>query len=747
MKLDQNPLAARRPSIFQKRTATRWSLRGSLGPLIAVTCVLSTCVAEAKSLYVAKSGSDGGNDCTSQAGPCATIGHGIASMAAGDTLVIGDGVYAEQIIHMPNGTAAAYTTIQAANDWGVTIDGSGFANNYLDGIRVGYGSYVAIRGFHVKMNQSNDENIGVDIYGSNHVKVQRCSVAYSGTIGNVSAFGVGPANDYVLVEESYVYGGARYPFLVYQSTHTVMRRNVSRLDYWNGSLQAANFTNYNGDNTVWENNIAIDSDNATIGGAGLFGGFFNENKVPDSSWSGTATRETHRGNIVLNVQAFYSGIYDYDVSNLHTYSDDIVWDSHGGYYGDYIHGDAPVLNATRLTIGKIRGTYLSADGQGSAGTGFYIGPGTGGTSVSNTLTNSILWNNPSYGVADYAVSDYNSFWSDVTANYGGTYATPAAGAHDHIASMDGLKYLPRVEPGSALATAGSDGGQVGADVQYMWGTTGTLWGDAGYDTITANQLWPFPNEAVIKADMASYSGPGGAGARGFTNGNSLDGTPQTLTKYVWEYLGNQIPAAIYGFHIATGSLPQGTVGVAYQADVTAAGGTAPYGWAMNSGALPAGLSLDSSTGRISGTPSAAGTSTLTLGANDASTPAQTATMSLQLVIVDAATTGQPSPDGGSAAASPDGGSGSTSPNGADGGIAAASPDGASANGEGGGAPANQVGAVVHSGCSFAAVAGPDSRSGLIAMATCLAMLGLLVRRRRLTQTAQPMRRMRATSMG
>src|SRR5205085_1629742 len=59
-------------------------------------------------------------------------------------------------------------------------------------------------------------------------------------------------------------------------------------------------------------------------------------------------------------------------------------------------------------------------------------------------------------------------------------------------------------------------------------------------------LWPFPNEAVIKADMASYSGPGGAGARGFTAGNSLDGSPQTLTRYIWEYLGNQIPAEIYG---------------------------------------------------------------------------------------------------------------------------------------------------------------------------------------------------------
>jgi hypothetical protein len=36
------------------------------------------------------------------------------------------------------------------------------------------------------------------------------------------------------------------------------------------------------------------------------------------------------------------------------------------------------------------------------------------------------------------------------------------------------------------------------------------------------------------------------GARGFAAGNSMDGSAQTLTKYVWEYLGNQIPCEIYG---------------------------------------------------------------------------------------------------------------------------------------------------------------------------------------------------------
>lgn len=613
--------------------------------------MLWSAVASASTLYVAKTGVDTGS-CTSASAPCATITYGISAMNGGDTLVIGDGTYAEQITGMPSGSAAGYTTIMAANDWGVTIDGSGFANNYIDGIRVS-ASYVAIRGFHVKMSQAADNNVGIDVYMSDHVKIQRCSVAYAGTTGDVAAINVGPASDYTLVEESYVYGGSRYPFLVYQSTHTVVRRCVSRLDYWNGSLEAANFANYNGDNTVWENNIAIDSDTANIlGGAGLYGGFFSENKPPDSSWSGTATRETHRGNIVLNVKAFYSAIYDYDISNLHTYSDDIVWDSYGGYYGDYVHGDAPVLDATRFTIGKVLGTYDGMNGQGSAGTGYFIGPGTGGVVVMNTVTSSIFWDEPSYGIADFAAGDYNSYWGN-GANYGGSYMTPAAGPHDLTSNLTaGLMYLPRIEMGSPLLTAGDGGGQVGASVVFMWGTTGTLWGDPGYDTITSDLLWPFPNEAVIGADMASYTGPGAAGVRGFTAGDSKDGTPQTLTKYIWEYLGNQIPPDIYGFHIATLGLPSGTVDVPYSTTLSAAGGTPPYTWSVT-GSLPSGLSLDAKAGTIAGTPTMVGTASLTLMVSDSASPANQAMQAVQLQILT-----PQAADAGAGGGGADGGSGS-----------------------------------------------------------------------------------------
>jgi subtilisin family serine protease len=86
--------------------------------------------------------------------------------------------------------------------------------------------------------------------------------------------------------------------------------------------------------------------------------------------------------------------------------------------------------------------------------------------------------------------------------------------------------------------------------------------------------------------------------------------------------------------ITTTSLPKGTQKAAYSATLAASGGVTPYTWSVVSGSLPTGLSLTASTGVISGTPTATGTSNFTVQVKD--NKAQTASRALSITINTAA---------------------------------------------------------------------------------------------------------------
>jgi hypothetical protein len=84
--------------------------------------------------------------------------------------------------------------------------------------------------------------------------------------------------------------------------------------------------------------------------------------------------------------------------------------------------------------------------------------------------------------------------------------------------------------------------------------------------------------------------------------------------------------------ITTTTLPSGTVASPYSAPVLTTGGTTPLKWSLASGSLPSGITLNSATGVLSGTPTAYGNFPISIAVTDSASTPVTVTQSYSLVI-------------------------------------------------------------------------------------------------------------------
>ena len=168
-----------------------------------------------------------------------------------------------------------------------------------------------------------------------------------------------------------------------------------------------------------------------------------------------------------------------------------------------------------------------------------------------------------------------------------------------------------------------------------------------------------PGGTVGVAYSAALAATGGVG--GFTwtleSGNlpagltlapngSITGTPTTAglalftaratdTAGAFATLVLSINVASAPVTITTASLPGGTVGTGYNTSLAATGGTGGMTWTLDSGALPAGLTLGSG-GGITGTPTTAAASSFTVRATDSI--GAFATRSLSITVAGVAVT-------------------------------------------------------------------------------------------------------------
>jgi Right handed beta helix region/Protein of unknown function (DUF1565) len=516
-------------------------------------------------------GSDA-NSGLSRSTPKATLSGSFTVMHASDTLTIANGTYTGDNntirsgsgIHTPpSGIAGAHTVVTAENPGQVIL--SGISGQTMLDVNAFYGpsvalSYVTISGLQF-VNSSggggipNIGGIADNNRNTHHIYLKRC-----GFQNMLWLF----YSHHMLVEDCYVTGRGRYNYEIFTCNDVVLRRCVGRLDNGNGGGEPiSNFVNYTSQNVEFQNCIAIDSDNSFYANyEGVYGGIYirAENTISQTWISGPTGV---RGCMVLNVKHSAStgpspaeSLAIGRSSAQNTFINNIWWDLRAGMVQDNGFSGVAGWTSNHCTWGRttVAGGFGSNMNQGTTAIGAF--------------SNSIYYSIAGTAINGALSSNTNAFFANgtnktsVTSSSGDITATnPLAGG--------GLTYLPRIESAGSFHGAANDGGDIGATVLYQYGVSGTFYGDSGYNTLTTTALWPWPDESIIKTFFINFGTGAGspANVRGFCSGNSLDGTSQTLTKYVWEYLGSQIPASIYN--------PTGGGGAVISTDVVTLSYTQP----------------------------------------------------------------------------------------------------------------------------------------------------------------------------
>jgi Subtilase family/Putative Ig domain len=251
--------------------------------------------------------------------------------------------------------------------------------------------------------------------------------------------------------------------------------------------------------------------------------------------------------------------------------------------------------------------------------------------------------------------------------YNNFFGTSAATPHAAGAAALLIQGLPGITPALVL-------GALRATAAPMGTTTPNF--KSGYGFLQAQKLaspvvW-FPGSTVsvgntttlswiaLNASSCTASGDWG-GTRSTSGSQSVDPTAAGTATYTLQCTSGTATVsssatltAVPTLGITSTSLPAGQVGAAYSAALAVTGGVPPYSWSLSSGTLPAGLSFNTASGGISGTPTgAAGTTTLVFAVTDSEQPAFSKTATLTLTLTAAAPSSRASGGGGGGSIEPD----------------------------------------------------------------------------------------------
>jgi hypothetical protein len=497
-----------------------------LAILAGVAALAAASAANAATYYVnGSSGSDSNTGASDK--PVKTIGAGLKKLASGDTLIVADGTYYDQanfindgLNAIPSGTASAYTTIRAANPFAVRIRNTGAKDGETDY----YESPLRIRGTRIVVDgfifdlRDQSETPYVGEVGGSYNKVTRSIFRRQGVVDRYGGW-MGVDGHHQLIEDVAGVGAARYGFFTGGPTsdanHIIFRRVVGRFDFSSSVEPKATFAGYGTDSgwgvhhILFQNCIAIDGQRGPNTGDVHYGAWY----FPKNLDVGQVV-----GSIALNNSVAYSGMFVQELQGRST------------------------LVSNSVSWGTIGASGIRWNGTGSINIDHVTVGGNTGDAAFTTYNNSVT--------APVTQSAFAQIGSVVDGNGSVSFSNNAFDKSAQVKGsgtviMTGIKYLPDASRDTGMSN-------MGAVILKRIGRSGTFYDDAGYDEVTTENLWPWPNEAIIKSVFAETNTPKSGNTpstnnaiRGFTVATDQFGKTMTLTRYIWQYLGNEIPADLY----------------------------------------------------------------------------------------------------------------------------------------------------------------------------------------------------------
>ena len=479
-------------------------------------------------------GNVGSADGNSKVSGYTTLHKALSVMSRGDEVIITNGdwrktpsMFIDAKHKPPDGTPKKASIVKAESDWEVRLPYIHIetTKNYPQG-------FLEFRGI-----VFDNRYIGLGkshiCYHMHHTKFVRCGFLAHGLKGNVHTCGFGSTdtqrliNQYNLMEECIAWGSGRYVFYCKYGKYNIFRRCVARHDF-NDEPRIFNFRAYACSHTIYQNCISIDSDRVQHFARPL-------NTESGGFWLGDQYGAT--GNALSGCISIKDVQLPYYICGNEGKGQSLIKNS---IALDVTVPGEPTASAFVLksNTSVVASNVLGMKALGEFQDGFY-----GKKGGIFTVTDSIIGEVRDVGLRANRTANINHYNAGrcVSAVSGGRLARLKSmfscwggGSTNYDPMQKGLRYPVRVEANSPLASAGQNGTRCGPEILKKIGVSGTLYGEPGWNEVTDENLWPFPNERIIR-ELMRETVDGVSGIYGFC----VDG--QTLTNYIWAYLGNTVP--------------------------------------------------------------------------------------------------------------------------------------------------------------------------------------------------------------